>query len=177
MATDTMVEDLKRKGRLHTGRGQGNLMRWAGIYARLALGFAFLSAVADRFGLWGANGKQGVAWGDFQHFIQYAGMVNSFLPGRVIPFVAWAATICETAFGVGLILGIYKRYVAIGSAVLLSLFALAMSISFGVKAPLDYSVFSASAAALLLFARQSRADQSEERTATQQQTAQRDEGN
>jgi uncharacterized membrane protein YphA (DoxX/SURF4 family) len=157
-----MVEDLKRrKGQAQIGMGQGNLMRWAGLYARMALGFSFLSAVADRFGLWGANGKEGVAWGDFQHFIQYAGMVNSFLPNRVIPAVAWAATICETAFGVGLVLGIYKRYVAIGSAVLLSLFALAMSVSFGPKAPFDYSVFSASAAALLLFATQSRANQSE----------------
>lgn len=35
-------------------------------------------------------------------------------------------------------------------AVLLALFAVAMAISFGVKEPLDYSVFSASAAAALL---------------------------
>jgi hypothetical protein len=40
--------------------------------------------------------------------------------------------------------------VALGSALLLALFGIAMAISFGVKSPLDYSVFSASAAAALL---------------------------
>lgn len=128
--------------------------RIAGPYARIAVGAAFLSAVADRFGLWGASGKPGVAWGDFAHFTQYVGMVNSFLPARVIPAVAWMATIAETILGLGLILGVYKRVVAFGSAVLLLLFALAMTISFGLKAPLDYSVFSASGASFLLFAGQ-----------------------
>jgi len=40
--------------------------------------------------------------------------------------------------------------VALGSALLLALFGIAMAISLGLKSPLDYSVFSASAAALLL---------------------------
>ena len=43
-----------------------------------------------------------------------------------------------------------ELWTALASAVLLALFAVAMTISFGVKEPLDYSVFSASAAALLL---------------------------
>jgi putative oxidoreductase len=128
------------------------LIKLAEVFARWALGAAFLSAVADRFGLWGAYGKPLVAWGDFAHFTHYTGMVNSFLPARVIPAVAWMATIAETTFGLALILGIYKRAAAFGSAVLLLLLALAMSISFGIKAPLDYSVFGASAAAFLLFA-------------------------
>lgn len=130
----------------------GLLIKLAEVFARMALGAAFLSAVADRFGLWGPYGKPHVAWGDFAHFTQYTAMVNSFLPARVIPAAAWMATIAETAFGLGLILGIYKRAAAFGSAVLLLLFGLAMSISFGIKSPLDYSVFGASAAAFLLFA-------------------------
>jgi putative oxidoreductase len=130
------------------------ILKFAEIYGRIALGAAFLSAVADRFGLWGTYGKPHVAWGDFAHFTHYAAMVNSFLPARVIPAVAWAATAAETVFGLGLILGIYKRAMTLGSAVLLLLFALAMAISFGIKAPLDYSVFGASAAAFLLFAMQ-----------------------
>jgi putative oxidoreductase len=133
-------------------KAPGGVLRFAEIYGRIALGAAFLSAVADRFGLWGAYGNPHVAWGDFAHFTHYAGMVNSFLPARMIPLVAWAATAAETAFGLGLILGIYKRVMTLGSAVLLLLFALAMTISFGVKAPLDYSVFGASAGAFLLFA-------------------------
>ncbi len=42
------------------------------------------------------------------------------------------------------------RWVGLGSAILLFLFGTAMAISFGIKPPLDYSVFSASAGALLL---------------------------
>ncbi len=121
------------------------------VFARLALGAAFLSSVADRFGLWGAYGKQGVSWGDFQHFTVYTGMVNSFLAARLIPGVAWAATVAETILGLGLLVGFYKRYFTIGSALLLLLFALAMTVSFGVKAAIDYSVFTASSAAFLLF--------------------------
>jgi uncharacterized membrane protein YphA (DoxX/SURF4 family) len=135
-----------------SARGAGRILKTAEIYARVALGAAFLSAIADRFGLWGASGKPNVAWGDFAHFTQYVGLVNSFLPARVIPAVAWIDTIAETGFGVGLILGMYKRLMTLGSAVLLLSFALAMAISFGIKAPLDYSVFGASAAAFLLFA-------------------------
>jgi putative oxidoreductase len=148
----TENEPMKRAPARTETKSANRIMKFAEVYGRMALGAAFLSAVADRFGLWGPYGKHGVAWGDFAHFTQYAGMVNSFLPARIIPLVAWLATIAETTFGLGLILGIYKRVMTLGSAVLLLLFALAMTISFGIKAPLDYSVFSASAAAFLLFA-------------------------
>lgn len=116
------------------------------IYARVALGAAFLSAVADRFGLWGKHG----GWGNFANFEKYTAQVNSFMPAPMIPFLAWVATMAELAFGIALILGIWTRWVARGSAVLLLLFGAAMAISFGIKSPLDYSVFSASAGAFLL---------------------------
>jgi putative oxidoreductase len=72
------------------------------------------------------------------------------MPAAAIPFLAWAATLAETFLGVGLIIGVSPRWVALGSALLLAMFGIAMAISFGVKSPLDYSVFSASAGALLL---------------------------
>jgi uncharacterized membrane protein YphA (DoxX/SURF4 family) len=162
MAEDRMTPELNKADPVRNDPRRAEAMPagWIGklaeIFARLALGAAFLSAVADRFGFWGVPGKPGVAWGDFQHFTHYAGMVNSFLPARVIPAVAWAATVAETTLGLGLILGIYKRVVNIASAVLLLMFALAMTVSFGIKAPLDASVFTASAAAFLLFATQDR---------------------
>jgi len=53
-------------------------------------------------------------------------------------------------------LGIWRVWVALGSAVLLILFGTAMAVSFGIKSPLDYSVFSASSAALLVAAYESR---------------------
>lgn len=116
------------------------------LYARLALGTAFLSAVASRFGLWDRT----LDLKHFAHFIQYAGEVNSFLPRSVIPFVAWAATVAETSLGVLLIAGLWPRWVALCSAALLATFATAMAISFGLQSPMDYSVYSASSAAVLL---------------------------
>ena len=160
MANDTIAnksmgdEPAKSPAAGREEKSAARILRFAELYTRIALGAAFLSAVADRFGFWGAYGQPHVAWGDFSHFTMYAGKVNSFLPGRVIPVVAWIATVAETVFGLGLILGIYKRAISLGSAMLLLLFALAMAISFGVKAPLDYSVFGASAGAFLLFATQ-----------------------
>jgi putative oxidoreductase len=122
-------------------------MRWGIIYLRGALGAAFLSGIADRFGLY--RGRN-VGYGNFDGFIRYTAQVNSFMPSFTIPFLAWAATLAEFGLGLGLILGIWPRGVALGSAVLLALFGIAMAISFGIKSPLDYSVFSASAGALVL---------------------------
>jgi putative oxidoreductase len=122
------------------------LRRWGALYARIALGLAFLSGIADRFGLWG----RGVGYGSFANFIRYTAEVNSFMPAFTIPFLAWAATAAELALGIALLAGIRLRLVALASAVLLALFGTAMAISFGIKSPLDYSVFSASACALLL---------------------------
>ena len=125
--------------------------RWALRYARIALGAAFLSGIADRFGLWGKN----VGYGDFAHFMQYTAQVNSFMPAFTIPFLAWAATVAELVLGIALISGLWLRWAALGSALLLVLFGTAMGISFGLKSPLDYSVFSASAAAVLVALRSS----------------------
>jgi uncharacterized membrane protein YphA (DoxX/SURF4 family) len=72
------------------------------------------------------------------------------MPAFTIPFLAWAATLAEFGLGLALIFGVWPRWVALGSAVLLALFGAAMAISFGIKSPLDYSVFSASAGALVL---------------------------
>lgn len=44
----------------------------------------------------------------------------------------------------------WTRAIALASASFLSLFGIAMAVSFGIKSPLDHSVFSACAAALLL---------------------------
>ena len=116
------------------------------LYARLALGTAFLSAVAGRFGIWDRH----VDWAHFERFIHRTGEVNAFMPAFTIPFLAYAATALEISCGVLLIAGVQLRWVALASGVLLGLFALAMTASLGVKPPLDYSVFSASAGALLL---------------------------
>ena len=124
-----------------------NWQRWGILYARWALGAAFLSGIADRFGWY--TGRN-VGYGNFAGFVRYTAQVNSFMPPVAIPFLAWAATAAELFLGIALILGIWPRWVALGSALLLVLFGIAMGISFGIKSPLDYSVFSASAGAVLL---------------------------
>src|SRR5436305_3987294 len=125
---------------------------WAALSARVALGASFLSGIADRFGLY--RGRN-VGYGDFAGFVRYTAKVNSFMPPSTIPFLAWAATAAELFFGITLILGVWRVWIALGSAGLLILFGTAMAISFGIKSPLDYSVFSASSAALLVTAYES----------------------
>ena len=139
----------------HTGeyKRTKTLQRLGILYARTALGAAFLSGIADRFGLyWGRN----VGYGNFDGFMRYTAEVNSFMPPATIPFLAWAATAAELFLGIALIVGIWPRWVAIGSALLLVMFGIAMAVSFGIKSPLDHSVFSASAGCVLLALYQNR---------------------
>jgi len=120
------------------------------LFARFALGAAFLSAVADRFGLWGAYGAKNVSWGNFAHFVEYTGAVMSIFPSSLtVPF-AWAATVAETLFGILLITGFKTRLTSALSGLLLLSFAMGMVTGLGIKKPFDYSVFSAAAAAFLL---------------------------
>lgn len=148
---DAVAPDAERARGTRAAR-TARLERWAILYARIALGAAFLSGIASRFGLWGA----GVGYGDFEHFLRYTAEVNAFMPASTIPFLGWSATVAELLLGVALVAGVWPRLVALGSALLLALFGIAMAISQGIKSPLDYSVFSASAAALLLALHQSR---------------------
>ena len=126
----------------------------ATLSLRIALALAFLSAVADRFGLWGKPGRPGVSWGNMAQFNAYVANLNWFLPTAVIPLTGWAATAAETLLGVGLLIGWRLRWISLASALLLLCFGLTMLLALGPKAPLDYSVFTASCAAFLLFAMQ-----------------------
>lgn len=126
------------------------LVRIASGTLRWALGITLLSAVADRFGGWGPAGSANASWGDWTHFVAYTAKVNGFLPATLAPTLAVAATAAEIVLGVALLLGVCRRAVAWAAAGLFITFAAAMSISFGVKAPLNYSVFADAAATLLL---------------------------
>src|SRR6266478_6279472 len=83
------------------------------LFARFALGASFLSAVADRFGLWGPHGAKNVSWGDFAHFVEYTGAVTSLFPGSLTVSFAWAATVGETLFGILLIAGFKIRMASV----------------------------------------------------------------
>ena len=122
----------------------------AALTLRLALAAGFLSAVADRFGLWGKPGAPGVAWGDWSHFISYTAKLNWFLPRSLIQPLGALATLLEIILAVGLLAGFWPRGFALASSGLLLLFALSMTFALGVKPPLDASVYSAAAGAALL---------------------------
>lgn len=117
---------------------------------RLALAASFLSAVADRLGLWGPPGGKLVAWGAWQPFVDYTGVLLFYLPHTFVAWAAVAATVAEVALAVWLLIGWRLRLAAHASAALLLSFAFSMVLALGVKAPLDYSVFTAAAAALAL---------------------------
>lgn len=124
-----------------------NSHKWITYFLRISLALGFLSAVADRFGLWP---QEISAWGNWGSFVNYTGVLNPWLPEVVVSFVAILATTLEILLGTLLLVGYKLVWVAWASGVLLLLFAFAMIITSGVKAPLDYSVLSAAAAAFAL---------------------------
>jgi uncharacterized membrane protein YphA (DoxX/SURF4 family) len=120
---------------------------WLAVWLlRVALAFSFLSAVADRFGLWG----QYCTWGDFQRFTAYTAELLWFLPPSLASLAAILATAAEVIVAAGLLVGWRLHWWAFAAAALLLTFALAMTCALGVKAPTDYSVWTAAAAAFLL---------------------------
>lgn len=116
------------------------------LYLRIALGTALLSAVADRFGGWGAR----AAWGNWQKFEAYTRQLTFFLPEALSKFCAYSATVFEIAFGLLLLIGFKTRQIAFFTGILLLIFALSMTMALGIKSTLDYSVWVGSAGAFLL---------------------------
>jgi len=106
------------------------------LFARFALGASFLSAVADRFGLWGPYGAKNVSWGNFAHFVEYTGAVTSLFPSSLTVSFAWAATVAETLFGILLIAGFKIRMASVLSGLLLLSFAIGMVTGLGIKTPI-----------------------------------------
>lgn len=110
----------------------------------MSLSAAFLSAVADRFGAWPVAVS---AWGNWDAFLAYTQSLNPLVPSSLIPILGGLVTGLEVVLGIFLLLGFKTSWSAKVSGLLLLLFALAMTFTGGIKGPLDYSVFSAAAAA------------------------------
>lgn len=122
------------------------------LFARIAIAFGFLSAVADRFGLWTPLlGSENIVWGNMTNFTAYTGLLLPWVPKSLLPLFAWTATIAETVLGILLLIGFQKRLIALLSGILLLTFAFSMLFFVNIKAPFDYSVFAAAAAAFLLY--------------------------
>ncbi|MGF7230154.1 DoxX protein [Arachidicoccus sp.] len=117
------------------------------LFLRLSISAGMLSAVADRFGLWSEKFS---SWGNWNAFLEYTKSINPWLPASFIPVTGAIATIGEIIFPLCLLIGYKTEFFAKMSGFLMLLFGLSMCFSLGIKAPLDYSVFAASAGAFAL---------------------------
>jgi hypothetical protein len=64
------------------------LAKFSSVFLRLTLGISFLSAVTDRFGLWGAYGQPNAVWGNFGRFVDYTAKLNLFFADSDNPGVS-----------------------------------------------------------------------------------------
>ncbi|UCS92146.1 DoxX family protein [Echinicola marina] len=117
------------------------------LFLRFAISIGFLSAVADRFGIWD---KEVSVWGNWENFLNYTKLINPWFPDSIIPPIGTLATVAEIIFAFFLIIGFKTELFAKLSGFLLLVFALSMTFSSGIKGAFDYSVFSASAGAFAL---------------------------
>ena len=126
------------------------ILRYSTVFARLAVGFVFISHIADRLGFWGPPGASNVAWGNLEIFYNNVRALNPYLPDVLIPVVGWIVNVAELTLGVLLIAGFKTRWAGFLTGLLLLAIAVANAVVFGIKVPLNYSIFSAAAAAFLI---------------------------
>ncbi len=121
--------------------------KYVKLFLRLALAGSFLSAVADRFGMWPTEIS---VWGNWENFLAYTQLINPWMPASFIPVLGLIATIAEIVFALCLLVGFKTKWFAKLSGILLLLFAISMTFSTGIKGAFDYSVFSAAGCAFAL---------------------------
>ncbi len=119
------------------------------LLLRIALGIGFLTTVSDRLGLLPA-GTRNIEWGAWDKFIDYTGTLMPFLDRPVVNIMGGIATFLEASIGILLIIGFKTRWAAIAGCGLTLIFALAMTIFLGIKAPINFAVFSTCTGSLLL---------------------------
>ena len=120
------------------------------VVLRLGLGLGFLSAVADRFGLWGAFGQPNVEWGNYSRFLDYTHTLIWYLPAGMTPPLGAIATGAEILFGLLVLVGWHTRVAARLSGLLLIGFATAMTTALGAKSVLNFAVLTGIGGAFLL---------------------------
>jgi uncharacterized membrane protein YphA (DoxX/SURF4 family) len=123
---------------------------YATVLLRIGLGVGFLSAVADRLGLWGPFGHPNVEWKNFSRFLEYTHTLNWYLPAGMILPLGIIATGAEILFGLLFLVGWHTRFAALFSGLLLLTFGVTMTLALGVKAPLNFAVLTGMGGALLL---------------------------
>ncbi len=90
---------------------------------------------------WVTVGSLVTSWGDFAHFVAYTRTMTTFLPAGLAAPLAVLATVAEITLGVALLLGMRLRLAALGSAVLLAIYAVCMTITLPLAQQFHYTVF------------------------------------
>ncbi|WP_257669792.1 DoxX family membrane protein [Parapedobacter tibetensis] len=120
------------------------------LFVRVAVATAFLSAVADRLGYWGEPGSPNASWGDWESFLIYSNKLNFFVSQQIGELLAITATALEVVFALLLLIGYKTKITSVLSGILLTLFAVAMTMAFGIKSTFNYSVWIGASACFLL---------------------------
>ena len=119
------------------------LLRWA-------LGITFLTPVCDRLGILGQSGTGNIEWGNWGNFIDYTTTLMPIFNRPLVNIMGGVATVAELLISVFLIIGFKTRYAALGACMITLTFIVFMTLSVGVQKPINYGVFTASAAGFLL---------------------------
>jgi len=120
--------------------------RFTQLFLRIAVATTFLSAVADRIGLWGKY----ASWGNWENFLEYSNKLNFYAPELLKEPLAVTATVLEVIFAFLLLIGYKTKVTANLSGLLLIVFAVTMTFAFGIKSTFDYSVWIGAGACFLL---------------------------
>lgn len=120
------------------------------LLLRCALGITFLVPVCDRLGILGKPGVRNIEWGNWENFINYTSTLMPILDRPLVNIMGVIATISELLVGIFLIIGLKTRYAALGASLITLTFIIFMTLSVGIQKPINYGVFTASAAGFLL---------------------------
>ena len=120
------------------------------LLLRCALGITFLTPVFDRLGILGQAGTGNIEWGNWENFINYTTTLMPIFDRPVVNIMGAIATVSELMIGISLIIGFKTKYAAIGACLITLTFIVFMTLSVGIQKPINYGVFTASAAGLLL---------------------------
>lgn len=120
------------------------------LLLRYALGITFLTPVADRLGILGAPGTGNIEWGNWNNFIDYTSTLMPVFDRPMVNVMGGIATVAELLVGICLIIGFKTKYAAIGASLITFTFIVFMTLSVGIQKPVNYGVFTAAAAGLVL---------------------------
>ncbi len=111
---------------------------WTARLAGGVIGILLLGAVADRFGLLGANGDPGVSWGDWSHFRAETAQLVPW--SHLVSTAAVAATLAEVLLGSMLVVGLAWRWTGKLAAGLFVVYLVAMVPGMGPSSVLRYGI-------------------------------------